>query len=860
MEASKSKVLRWRGLMSESDHASRVAALIMLTIGSVALVATQLSYVVVGDAHMMCVLAPITAVALLYGPLAGAGVGAVAGLAELIHATRLSLDIYERYFQVPWNSVLLFMLVGLLMGVLFALVDRWRGVSGWKRPSGLAVCCALGSFFFTVFFQVSTYIVNSLVAYTIPTEIIAELTGSNETFSQILANFGLMTMLCLAADEVYRRRRLAGAERSLRETFQGWLFVVVVVAYMVVAALCYTFVSIAARGSAEITMQNHLDYLQAQLVERDRMVDAFARRTSASNTALEEIHATTSSGVATGLSLGDGVISAVAEDNTVISSNVESYVGRSFEDVVGEGLAEGFDPAIFDETRSIDWYLGSGNMGYLRATEMGYVRVAKKGSYQLMVAMPASGVFYWRGLIMAILSAAFLLVFATVYVQASILLREVVVKSFDRTNETLDRITEGDLDQVVDVHSSIEFSSLSAGINTTVGALKEAIAAEAARLDRDLLTARAIQESALPRVFPPFPEIDAFDIYASMNPAREVGGDFYDFFLVDNHTLGFLIADVSGKGIPASLFMMAAKTEIAGNIKAGMSLDIAMQTANWQLCQGNDASMFVTVWAGELNWKTGELVYVNAGHNPPLLRHNGSWQWLRERGGLAIGVLDKARYRMNSLVLEKGDEIYLYTDGVNEAFSAEWEEFGNDRLEETLAANASEHPRALIRAMRSRLARWAQGTDQSDDITMLALEYGTAPEATGSITVSARIDELDRVRGLIHGELGRRLCPITTRDELDALLGVLFANLCRHTYVDEHEPGKIRVSYIYNTSPSAMTVELANRGKEYDPFSAENIAHIESEFEGYDVVRPNIQDISYVRDGNWNIVAFRKTW
>ena len=197
----------------------------------------------------------------------------------------------------------------------------------------------------------------------------------------------------------------------------------------------------------------------------------------------------------------------------------------------------------------------------------------------------------------------------------------------------------------------MEFAHLSGGINATVDALKESIEEAETRIDRELTTAKAIQENALPSTFPPFPEIDRFDIYASMNPAREVGGDFYDFFLIDDHTLGFLVADVSGKGIPAALFMMAAKTEVGNYMASGMDLAQAVQSANYHLCQGNDAGMFVTVWAATLDYETGELTYVNAGHNPPLLRHDGQWSWLRKRSGLFVGTFETAKYRTYTLQL-----------------------------------------------------------------------------------------------------------------------------------------------------------------------------------------------------------------
>ena len=172
-----SSLLRWRGLLNHRSRFARAAGITALSIACVAMVATQLNYVVVGDAHMILVLAPITACALLYGAVPATAVGATAGLAELLHASLLPLDYYEKYFMVPWNSVVLFSLVGFVMALLFAYADQFRGQSGWRRPVGIVFCCALGSALFTAFFHQSTYLINLLLALELPTELLSQLTG-----------------------------------------------------------------------------------------------------------------------------------------------------------------------------------------------------------------------------------------------------------------------------------------------------------------------------------------------------------------------------------------------------------------------------------------------------------------------------------------------------------------------------------------------------------------------------------------------------------------------------------------------------------------------------------------------------------
>lgn len=837
-----------------------------LVVACLTMVATQLNYVVVADAHMIVALAPLAACALLYGTIPAVVTGALTGLAELIHANLLPLDYYEMYFAVPSNSVVLFALTGLLLGVLFSLVDRRFKERSLPRFALLAACCAVGSAFFTDFFRLSASVINSLIALQLPHDLVQQLTGSHEVFSQWLADVGLMVPLMFVAEFVADKIKGRENNHTIRETFQGWLAVVMAVAYMVCAALCYTGISIACRGDAERQMSTQLTYLEDQLAERDRMMEGVARRTHATQAIIDEVHRSSIGSVARQAVLGKDGITLIAEDGIIVSSNREEYVGRGFEEVVGLGFRDGFDEGLYDATRSSQWDMGGAVLGYARIAQMGYARVMRSGSYELLVAISSSEVFRYRTMLMEVVSAAFVIIFIVEYLQAALLLQNVVVRGFDKTNAMLARITDGDLEQVVDVRDTVEFSMLSGGINATVGALKDSIAEAEARIDRELKTARAIQESALPSTLRPFPEVDRFDIYASMDAAREVGGDFFDFFLVGEHQLAFLIADVSGKGIPAALFMMAAKTELSNYIGTGMELAQAVQSANYHLCQGNEAGMFVTVWVGVLDYETGELTYVNAGHNPPLLRHGGSWEWLTARGGLFLGTFATAKYRSQTVHLDEGDLLLLYTDGVTEAFSATGEQYGEDRLERYLHEHIDDHPHALALALRSDVARWARDTEQSDDITMLALEYGVAPEVRGHIVVPAEIGSLDDVYKLIHEELARRLCPIEAQNQLDIALEELFVNVCSYAYEGSDEPGKVKVDYLYNSNPDSITIQITDWGMPFDPLERKDPQTPASVMEasigglGIFMAKRLTDDLTYLRDEDRNIVAFKKSW
>ena len=256
-----------------------------------------------------------------------------------------------------------------------------------------------------------------------------------------------------------------------------------------------------------------------------------------------------------------------------------------------------------------------------------------------------------------------------------------------------------------------------------------AVTAEKERIGAELNVATQIQADMLPRIFPAFPERQEFEVYATMNPAKEVGGDFYDFFLVDDDHLAVVIADVSGKGVPAALFMVIAKTLIKNHAQNRETPGEVFTQTNAQLCEGNDAGLFVTAWMGVLEISTGKFVYVNAGHNPPLLkRAGGQYEWLKSRPGFVLAGMEGIRYRENTLELMPGDTLYLYTDGVTEATSSAQELYGEERLQAALN-EASELPVSqLLPRIKNCIDTFVGDAEQFDDITMLGLQYHTRGE------------------------------------------------------------------------------------------------------------------------------------
>ncbi len=247
---------------------------------------------------------------------------------------------------------------------------------------------------------------------------------------------------------------------------------------------------------------------------------------------------------------------------------------------------------------------------------------------------------------------------------------------------------------------------------------------EASRLDTELSMATRIQADMLPNIFPAFPEREEFDIFASMNPAKEVGGYFYDFFLIDDDHLGLVMADVSGKGVPAALFMMASKILVQNYAIMKEDPKAALEAANHQICQSNQEDMFVTVWLGILDLRNGLLTAANAGHEYPVLKMpGGAFELYKDPHGLVVGAMAGLKYKEYEIQLEKGSMIFLYTDGVAEATNANDELFGTDRLLDALNGADNDTPASVLASVDRAVNAFVKDAPQFDDLTMLCVRY-----------------------------------------------------------------------------------------------------------------------------------------
>ena len=305
-----------------------------------------------------------------------------------------------------------------------------------------------------------------------------------------------------------------------------------------------------------------------------------------------------------------------------------------------------------------------------------------------------------------------------------------VVKPLERMTKRINALSGSDqafeMEDAYRTDDEIEilaeaFASLSKRTRNYIEQITE-ITAEKERIGTELALARRIQADMLPNIFPPFPERSDFDIYASMDPAKEVGGDFYDFFLIDETHLGIVMADVSGKGVPAALFMMVSKILVQNYAMTGISPAEVLKAVNDQICSNNREEMFVTVWLGVLDTETGRITAANAGHEyPVVLQAGGQFELIKDKHGLVIGAMDGVRYKEYELTLRPGSKLFLYTDGVPEATNAQNELFGTERMLAALNIEPEASPETILKNVQSAVEDFVKEAEQFDDLTMLCI-------------------------------------------------------------------------------------------------------------------------------------------
>lgn len=443
----------------------------------------------------------------------------------------------------------------------------------------------------------------------------------------------------------------------------------------------------------------------------------------------------------------------------------------------------------------------------------------KSDEYCVIAILPVSEILNSRDLAMFLISFMEIIVYGILFGLLYFLIKKVIIENINKTNRSLALITSGNLDEKVDINENEEFKSLSNYINATVDTLKTYIKDAEQRIASELEFAKAIQHSSLPTT-ESFAANHDFNIYALMQTAKEVGGDFYDFYFTPNGKLAFLIADVSGKGIPAALFMMRSKTMIKNIAESQEDVGKVFTAANNRLCEGNDAEMFVTAWMGELDLETGILNIANAGHNPPLIRRgNTDFEYLVNKAGLVLAGMDGIQYRTETLQLKPGDKLYLYTDGVTEATNTNKELYGEERLLSTINKNKFKSVEDICKIINDDVSNFVGSAPQFDDITMVCVEY---TKNCNSIIVDANMDNHSRVISFVEDYLRRINAKEDVIYKVDIAVDEIYSNIVYYAYNEEDLDKTCKICVDYDKNENAVSVSFIDKGMPYNPLTKED--------------------------------------
>ena len=394
---------------------------------------------------------------------------------------------------------------------------------------------------------------------------------------------------------------------------------------------------------------------------------------------------------------------------------------------------------------------------------------------------------------------------------------EVTIKTSDQLQYKRDANVSSALARL-EIHTGDEIESLAEAIKTMEREINDyienltAVTAEKERIGAELDVAKHIQASMLPCIYPAFPERPELDIYATMTPAKEVGGDFYDFFLVDDDRLAMVMADVSGKGVPAALFMVIAKTLIKNVTQTGLSPKDVLEKVNNQLCVGNEAEMFVTVWLGILEISTGKLTCANAGHEYPVIkRAGGDYELIKDKHGFVLAGMEGSHYKEYELHMDPGDWLFLYTDGVAEATDANNQLYGTERMLKALNNNKNVSCEKLLYCMKEDIDSFVDEAPQFDDITMLSLELKLQNgQGMKKYKLTPSLEAMDQVTAFIEKELEAKDIPMKVIAQINIAVDEIFSNIARYSGASDATVG-------VSVEAGCITLRFADNGRPYNP-------------------------------------------
>ncbi|MGN1467970.1 MAG: SpoIIE family protein phosphatase [Ruminococcus sp.] len=741
--------------------------IIGLIFGGLAVAATELGVEVNGASINVRDSAAISAGLIFGGPA-----GIIAGIIGGIERFFASFRGVGQYTQIACS------LATVLAGFLAAGMRKL--IFDNKRPS----------WFYGFILVITTEVLHMLlILFTHMSEIYTAFAYVDVCYMIMILCNSVAVMLSLITISFFERKASHGKKhKTIEKTFRTRLFICVSIAI---------FFTVAFNNSIQKNMaESEAEYLLKINIQDVREV---IQKAYSENTSQEEIFNRLSS-VSKNWHIGENGCVIICDKNGNVISDRDGHTG--------ENLNE--DDLDVSSSRISNGERFTANIH----NDLSYCLCVKEGDFYIVATYPTEEALEAKYINICITIFIEIIVFAALFAQIYFLIKKYIVNNMHSINASLEKITSGNLDEKVSVYTNEEFSLLSDDINNTVSTLKHYIKEAEERIDRELELARQIQHSALPSVFPPYPNRLDFEIFADMYTAKEVGGDFYDFYSLGEDKLTFLIADVSDKGIPAAMFMMTAKTIIKNLTESGLDASEIFEKANKKLCENNDAGMFVTAWLGILNLKTGLLQYVNAGHNPPVIRHKGgNFEFICTRANFVLAGMDNIKYRTYEMQLVPGDEIFLYTDGVTEAATGSKELFGEDRLLECLNEKRDLSVKDLCKKIKKDVDCFVCSAPQFDDITMLAVKLNCL-QTENSLSVVPNKDSLQIAYSFVDRQTAKLHIDKDTENKIKIAADEIYSNIVNYSGASN---AKIKVF----SEDDFVYLAFYDDGEPYNPLTAQ---------------------------------------
>ena len=523
-----------------------------------------------------------------------------------------------------------------------------------------------------------------------------------------------------------------------------------------------------------------------------------------------------------GISTVDWKMSSISQSISRMKLTPNSFI--LFADKINDFVLVTNDPYLNDDElvgeslKNVPWFndslKGFSYFIYHNKKFIPYVKLLQN-KMLLISATPMSELFFDVYFKVIALIIILFLVSCGISLSLYTALKKYILRPIDKLIFYANKIGKGE-DVQIEIKKPKEFAQLASTFNKMTEDIKS-VAKEREKIDSELSIAKSIQVSTLPRKFPPFPDNKSFDIYALMNPAKEVGGDFYDFYFIDDEHIMFLVADVSGKGIPAALFMMRVKTLIVHLAQFGYSPKELIEIINKKIYKKNDEGFFVTLFAGLVNLTSGKISYVNCGHNKPLIKTaNGEYKYLQGDSNIVLGIFEDTKYDILESELQPGDTILLYTDGITEAMNSEGEMFGESRFAECVNKTDDSDIQLMAENIVNEVEKFSGDIPQSDDITMLLFRFNEKmkyPVKEKTFRNVAIKDNYKPFYNWLHSACDEWKVDDALRNKLDMCCEELYANVVFYAYPEN--PGPIDITL--KKDMDTITLIFKDKGLQYNP-------------------------------------------